>query len=102
MYLGHIVEWGPAREVYENPSHPYSRALLSAVPEIPSEDIEQRERILLTGEPPNPIAPPPGCPFHPRCAYVMDACAEAYPPTAQVGPEHYASCLLYHGDKGPA
>jgi oligopeptide transport system ATP-binding protein len=79
MYLGRIVELGPAAEVIENPLHPYSKALISAVP-IPDPRREtQRNRILLPGDPPSPLNPPAGCPFHPRCLYAEARCAQTVP-----------------------
>jgi oligopeptide transport system ATP-binding protein len=79
MYLGRIVELGPAAQVFERPLHPYTKALVSAVP-IPDPDREaQRQRILLPGDPPSPMNPPSGCPFHPRCAYAINRCSQAVP-----------------------
>jgi len=77
MYLGRTVEEGPADEVFADPRHPYTRALFSATPVADPE--RRRERIQLLGEPPSPLAPPPGCPFHPRCSLAIAACAESYP-----------------------
>ena len=79
MYLGQVVEEGPTEEVFQNPRHPYTQALLSAVP-IPDPARRDREVIVLEGEVPNPIFPPSGCPFHPRCAHAGDICREAPPP----------------------
>ncbi|HTJ78625.1 MAG TPA: dipeptide ABC transporter ATP-binding protein [Rariglobus sp.] len=74
MYLGKIVELGPAVDVIENPRHPYTRALVSAIP-VPDPDVERtRQRIVLAGDPPSPINPPSGCAFHPRCAFAQDRC----------------------------
>ena len=77
MYLGRIVEKGPVRRIFDRPAHPYTRALLAAVP-VPDPH-KRREREPLQGETPSPIAPPPGCPFHPRCPYAIAACREAVP-----------------------
>ena len=79
MYLGHIVELGAAEDVYANPQHPYTVALLSASP-YPDPEIEQtRKRIILTGDVPSPVNPPSGCPFHPRCWKAQAICREVYP-----------------------
>jgi oligopeptide/dipeptide ABC transporter ATP-binding protein len=93
MYLGRIVEMGDAGDVINRPSHPYTRALLSAVP-LP-EPGARRERIVLRGDVPSPSDPPPGCPFHPRCQHPLkDAdCAAMVPPLAEKGPAHYAACI---------
>jgi peptide/nickel transport system ATP-binding protein len=95
MYLGHIVEITSWRELYENPLHPYTKALLSAVP-IPSPFVEEnRERIVLKGEVPNPINPPSGCCFHPRCMFATRECSEMIPPLREVGVEHEVACLKF-------
>jgi dipeptide transport system ATP-binding protein len=77
IYLGHAVETGSRDAIFENPQHPYRRALLSATPV--ADPTAKRERILLTGEPPSPIAPPPGCPFNPRCPLAFDRCRREKP-----------------------
>ena len=93
MYLGQIVEFAPVRELYENPSHPYTKALMSAA--LPSHpDIEQEE-MILTGEVPSPLNPPEGCRFHPRCPFVMDQCSVEIPQVKEVSPGHSVSCHLY-------
>lgn len=92
MYLGRIVESGPAREVLANPRHPYTRALISVIP-VPNPR-ERREHVILQGETPNPINLPTGCRFHPRCPIAVEACKALDPPSVNVGPSHYASCLL--------
>jgi oligopeptide transport system ATP-binding protein len=80
MYLGKIVELGRAEEVIERPVHPYTRALVSAIP-TPDPDRESaRQRIVLAGDPPSPVNPPSGCPFHPRCRYAQDRCRQIVPP----------------------
>jgi oligopeptide transport system ATP-binding protein len=80
MYLGKIVELGPATDVIERPLHPYTRALISAIP-TPDPDRERnRQRIMLPGDPPSPINPPVGCTFHPRCPYALEKCKAAEPP----------------------
>lgn len=90
MYLGRIVESAPDIELYTNPKHPYTEALLSAVPE-PDPDI-RKKRIILTGDVPSPIEPPPGCHFHTRCAVKEDICAVSVPELVDVGGEHYVAC----------
>ena len=81
IYLGHAVELGERDAIFENPQHPYTRALLSATPV--ADPAARRERILLSGEPPSPFAPPPGCPFHPRCPLAFDRCRVEKPPLAR-------------------
>jgi len=80
MYLGRIVELGPAEEVFLNPVHPYTQALVSAVPIPDPERERQRQRIILSGDPPSPINPPAGCAFHPRCPHAREVCQAAVPP----------------------
>ena len=93
MYLGKIVELGPAAKVFERPLHPYSKALVSAVP-IPDPVREKkRERIILSGDPPSPINPPSGCPFHPRCPYATADCARIVPKLENFDEERQASCI---------
>lgn len=90
MYVGKIVEMAATEELYAHPRHPYTEALLSAVPE-PDPD-SKMERIILPGEVPNPADPPAGCPFHPRCNYVQPVCSEQIPVWQEVMPEHYVAC----------
>jgi peptide/nickel transport system ATP-binding protein len=90
MYLGKIVELSPAEELYERPIHPYTEALLSAVP-IPDPDAV-RERIVLEGDVPSPISPPAGCRFHPRCRYATEICTTNEPPLLPHGGGHLAAC----------
>ncbi|PCF37210.1 ABC transporter ATP-binding protein [Staphylococcus delphini] len=92
MYLGHILEQGPAEAIYENPSHPYTKALISAIPEI--DPRRRKERILLEGDLPSPSDPPSGCPFHTRCPVAEARCAEVKPPSVEVSANHYAACVL--------
>ncbi|UXS29654.1 ATP-binding cassette domain-containing protein [Staphylococcus delphini] len=92
MYLGHILEQGPAETIYENPSHPYTKALISAIPEI--DPRRRKERILLEGDLPSPSDPPSGCPFHTRCPVAEARCAEVKPPSVEVSANHYAACVL--------
>jgi oligopeptide transport system ATP-binding protein len=97
MYLGKIVELAGRNSLYDDPLHPYTKALLSAVP-IPDPVIERkRERIILTGDVPSPINPPSGCHFHTRCPYVMDVCKQIDPILADQGNEHFVACHLYPG-----
>ena len=92
MYLGKIVEITDSDELYCNPRHPYTQALLSAVP-IPAPSVDrQRERIILTGDVPSPISPPRGCHFHPRCRQSTDSCREKGPVLKDIGDEHWVSC----------
>jgi oligopeptide/dipeptide ABC transporter ATP-binding protein len=79
MYLGRIVEIGEARRVIDDPQHPYTRALVSAIPRPDPEVERNRQRIVLPGDPPSPINPPSGCTFHPRCPHAVDACKAAFP-----------------------
>lgn len=92
MYLGHIVEQGPSDEIYNNPKHPYTQALISAIPEIDPE--KRKERILLTGDLPSPVNPPTGCPFHTRCPIAQEACKTTKPKYKEVSQNHFAACLL--------
>ena len=97
MYLGHIVEMADRNEIYVNPSHPYTKALLSAVP-IPDPVVDaQRERVLLTGEVPSPLNPPTGCVFHPRCPIATDDCAQVTPELREVEPNHFSACIRADG-----
>jgi oligopeptide/dipeptide ABC transporter ATP-binding protein len=92
MYLGRIVEIGPTREVLASPAHPYAQALLSVIP-VPNPR-QRRQRMILQGDPPNPIDLPPGCRFHPRCPLAQPICQEQDPTLRQVGSGHQAACLL--------
>jgi len=92
MYLGKIVELAQSDRLYENPLHPYTQALISAVP-IPDPALERRrERLILTGDVPNPIAPPPGCNFHTRCPIAIDICREEDPEWREVVDDHFVRC----------
>jgi len=94
MYLGRIVEITDRVELYANPLHPYTKALLAAVP-IPDPALEaQRVRTVLMGEVPSPLNPPAGCVFHPRCSIAVDRCRSELPPLREVTPGHWAACLL--------
>ena len=97
MYLGHIVEIAQRNEIYANPLHPYTKALLSAVP-IPDPIIDaERERIVLSGEVPSPLNPPQGCVFHPRCSEATDGCLEGMPGLQEVEPDHWVACIHVPG-----
>jgi oligopeptide transport system ATP-binding protein len=92
MYLGKIVEITDSDELYGNPLHPYTQALLSAVP-IPAPSVDRlRKRIILTGDVPSPINPPRGCHFHPRCHQRTDSCSEKEPELKNIGDEHWVAC----------
>jgi peptide/nickel transport system ATP-binding protein len=93
MYLGRIVEYGPVEAVLSAPKHPYTQALLSAVPLIEKET--GREVIRLQGELPSPAYPPNGCHFHPRCPHAMPVCTQRYPDENAFGAGHVARCFLY-------
>ncbi len=95
MYLGVIVELGERNEVYENPFHPYTKALLSAVPIPDPKKDRERRRIILTGDVPSPINPPSGCRFHPRCQYMMDRCKVDIPEWRELSSGHWAACHLF-------
>jgi oligopeptide transport system ATP-binding protein len=104
MYLGVIVESAPVDELFERPIHPYSEALLSAIPEIDTDESDggpPRERIVLEGEVPSPIDPPSGCRFHPRCRYATDICRTERPTLTRYGDEHLAACHHPLGGREP-
>jgi len=93
MYLGGIVEFGPAEDVFANPQHPYTKCLISAIPQPDPVTEAQRKRILLQGDPPSPISPPEGCRFHPRCPWAIGACAQQRPELTLCGEIHTAACI---------
>ena len=97
MYLGRIMETGPVRRLFDMPSHPYTEALLSAVPVPDPVGRESRRRILLKGDPPDPALPPSGCPFHTRCQYQMPVCTEVVPPEIPVAGGGTVACHLHSG-----
>ncbi|MEM7035201.1 MAG: dipeptide ABC transporter ATP-binding protein [Chloroflexota bacterium] len=90
MYVGKIVEISETRELFANPHHPYTEALLSAIPK--PDPRAKKSRIVLEGDVPNPANPPTGCYFHPRCAYAKDICSQQTPELQEVRPGHFASC----------
>ena len=94
MYLGRIVEKGPVKDIFLNPKHPYTEALLASIPNL---DAQPRERLpSITGSIPHPQARPPGCPFHPRCpAFIPEVCDQKEPKLASIEPNHEVSCFLY-------
>ena len=96
MYLGRIVEITDKTSLFETPLHPYTEALLSAVP-IPKYSARNRRRVILTGDVPSPINPPPGCHFHARCPYAMPRCRVDVPELREVMPGHWAACHLHDG-----
>jgi len=93
MYLGKIVEIASSKMLYKNPLHPYTQALLSAVP-IPDPSLQRANRIILKGDVPSPIDPPPGCSFHPRCLYARDTCRQSEPPLKEINQDHFAACFF--------
>ena len=99
LYLGRVMEEGPTREVYAAPRHPYTRALLSAVPKLSR--AARGEREILEGDPPSPADPPSGCVFRTRCAHAMEICARAAPAPVEVGPGHRAACVLAAAPAAP-
>lgn len=100
MYLGHIVELTASNQLYKKPLHPYTQALLSAIP-IPDPDIEdKRERIILQGELPSPMDPPSGCVFRTRCPHAMEVCAQQKPVWQEIDTDHFVACHLYNDQVG--
>src|SRR5699024_735200 len=97
MYLGNLMELTSSSQLYDNPLHPYTQALLSAIP-IPDPDIEEsRERIILEGDLPSAINPPSGCVFRTRCPFAMEVCSMKKPVWQEVEQDHYVACHLYDG-----
>ncbi len=92
MYLGKVVELTGAKTICHEPKHPYTQALISAVPVIDA--ASKRHRIVLSGEAPSPIHPPPGCPFHPRCPMAEGRCRQELPPLRELAPNHWVACHL--------
>ncbi|SHE70022.1 peptide/nickel transport system ATP-binding protein [Desulfacinum infernum DSM 9756] len=95
MYLGRIVETAPRGDLFQTPRHPYTRALMAAVPK--PDPARRQPLALLPGDVPSPVHIPPGCRFHPRCPEVMDVCRETEPAPVEVGPDHVVACHLWHG-----
>ena len=94
MYLGRIVEIAPTKEIFENPLHPYTMALLSSIP-VPDPTLK-KNRFILEGDPPSPLNPPTGCRFHTRCPQYMDICSKVIPEKRAISPEHFVYCHLYN------
>src|SRR6202012_484291 len=92
MYLGKLMEVSPARELYSKPMHPYTQALLEAIPTPDPEENSRRERNVIGGEPPNPINPPSGCRFHTRCPHATEVCSAVEPPLAEYAGGHLTAC----------
>lgn len=97
MYLGELVEDASTEKLFEDPLHPYTQALLSAIP-LPS-PTQKRERIILKGDVPTPINPPSGCYFHPRCPFTMERCSREHPPLLEVRPGQHVACFLQFDDQ---
>ena len=97
MYLGQIVEKGSKKDIFTNPLHPYTEALLSAVPSFDPESQQNRRRIILKGDIPSPANPPEGCRFHTRCSYARDVCREEIPKYAEMSSGHFAMCHKVNG-----
>jgi len=93
MYLGKILETAPRNRLFEDPSHPYTRALLSSIPTV--DPATRRTRIIVQGDVPSPLSPPGGCPFHPRCPRCLDVCRNVFPETHRIGEGHTAACHLF-------
>ncbi|HEX3051736.1 MAG TPA: ABC transporter ATP-binding protein [Aggregatilineaceae bacterium] len=92
MYLGKIAEIAPRDELFSNPQHPYTQALMSAIPV--ADPKLKRERIILQGDPPSPLRPPSGCRFHTRCREVVEMCSQEIPDLVEISPQHYCACHL--------
>jgi oligopeptide transport system ATP-binding protein len=93
MYLGQIVEYGDAEEVFKHPLHPYTRALMSAsMLTLPEDESEEAQPIILSGEMPSPLNPPPGCRFHTRCTEAQDICSKEIPGEVEIGKRHWVKC----------
>lgn len=95
MYLGNLMEMAPSNELYKNPKHPYTKALMSAIPTADPEEARKKERIELEGEIKSPINPKAGCKFASRCTYAKEICKKENPVIKEIGPEHFIACHLY-------
>jgi len=93
MYLGKIMEMASYQDLYTDPKHPYTQALLSAIPV--ADPTVKKERTILKGDVPSPINPPSGCHFHPRCPHRMEGCDKCEPELINIGGDHYVACYLY-------
>ena len=98
MYLGNLIEYAQVDELYDNMLHPYTKSLISAVPVADPNQARQNKRIVLQGDVPSPIDPPPGCRFASRCFAKVNGCDEVMPPLVEVKPDHCVACHRY--DKG--
>lgn len=98
MYLGRIVELAPSARIYDGALHPYTRALISAIPTV---GIEREERTILKGDLPSPVSPPSGCAFHTRCPHAMEICKTQIPTLCEVEDGHCVACHLYNGERSP-
>jgi len=98
MYLGRIVELSDSESLFSNPLHPYTKALISAVPTIDAKRREQNRRILIPGDPPDPVSPPPGCRFASRCPAVVDRCREEQPVLRTLNSTQQVACHLVTDD----
>ena len=102
MYLGQIVEEAPVAQIFARPLHPYTQALLAATPIPNPRRARERQRLLLPGEPPSPLAPPPGCRFHTRCPFVMPVCSREEPPLVPIEGNRQVACHLYPSQGTPS
>ncbi|MBQ6662800.1 MAG: ATP-binding cassette domain-containing protein [Firmicutes bacterium] len=99
MYLGKIVEKGTTEQIFKNPLHPYTQALLASSPAFTPEEKATKEKIILEGDIPSPVNTPPGCYFSPRCKYAMEECKKCAPNLVDVGEEHFVACRLIDAEK---